>query len=368
MVSSLAKMAAVSGILGVGAGFLFHRSSFCLAASFRDIFLFRRDAMMRALAVAFVLSALLFEALRLSGLLVAWPFPVFGPPSLAAILGGVVFGVGMVLAGGCVVGTLVNVGNGMAVGLASFVGIIVGSGIYAEIHPAWAKAAAAMRFGSSVTLPQALGIAPSLILLPFLVVVVLWLRRGAVGRKSSGTVTSLPRGYIHPQAAAAWLGVIGGISAVAISVPLGVSTMYAKIAGWMTSVVAPEHFASLPFYRSTPFRVIDPSAGILFTGGPGPVLDAVLAKEMPLLIGVVAGTALSALLVGEFHLRNAPHRQLALALVGGVLMGVASRMSAGCNIIHLLGGVPILAMQSLLFAAGLFPGAWLGGRIVSRTL
>jgi hypothetical protein len=62
---------------------------------------------------------------------------------------------------------------------------------------------------------------------------------------------------------------------------------------------------------------------------------------------------------------SVPPRQLAWAFSGGVIMGLASRMAPTCNIWHLLGGLPILSLSSILFVAGLLPGAWLGGRMLT---
>ena len=81
--------------------------------------------------------------------------------------------------------------------------------------------------------------------------------------------------------------------------------------------------------------------------------------------GIVLGSAASALLLGEWRVHRAPARQLASALAGGVIMGFASRMAPTCNVWHLLGGLPILATSSFLFLAGLLPGAWIGGRLLT---
>jgi hypothetical protein len=43
-------------------------------------------------------------------------------------------------------------------------------------------------------------------------------------------------------------------------------------------------------------------------------------------------------------------------------------MASGCNVWHLLGGLPIMAIQSMLFLAGLIPGAWLGARLLERNI
>ncbi len=105
--------AAVSLILGLCAGWVMHRSGFCLAGAFRDIFLFRTADMFRALVLLVAATAVLFEAARLAGLLPLYPFPSLCAPTPANVIGGFLFGVGMVLAGGCVVGTLYRMGAGI---------------------------------------------------------------------------------------------------------------------------------------------------------------------------------------------------------------------------------------------------------------
>ena len=52
---------------------------------------------LRILLLLLFVSMLLFEAARLSGSLASYPFPLFAPPSLATALGGMIFGIGMVL-------------------------------------------------------------------------------------------------------------------------------------------------------------------------------------------------------------------------------------------------------------------------------
>jgi len=102
-------------------------------------------------------------------------------------------------------------------------------------------------------------------------------------------------------------------------------------------------------------------------GGSGPRFDAIAAIQFPLVAGIVLGSALSALLLGEWHLRRGiPRRQLVSAFIGGTVMGLASRMAPTCNVWHLFGGLPILAVSSLLFLVGLLPGAWIGGRLLTK--
>jgi len=70
--------------------------------------------------------------------------------------------------------------------------------------------------------------------------------------------------------------------------------------------------------------------------------------------------------LGEFKIHaRVPRSQYLSAFIGGILMGLASRMAPSCNIWHILGGLPVLAIQSILFIVGLMPGAWLGGRLLT---
>jgi uncharacterized membrane protein YedE/YeeE len=93
----------------------------------------------------------------------------------------------------------------------------------------------------------------------------------------------------------------------------------------------------------------------------------VAAIQYPLVVGITLGAMISALLLRElrFHYRVQVAHYLS-ALIGGCVVGVAARMVPGCNIWHLWGGVPILALQSLLFLVGLLPGAWVGSKLLTR--
>lgn len=352
--------------LGLGAGAVMHRADFCMAGMFRDLFLFKRSDKLRTLLLLVVATMLLFEAARLSGLLPNYPFPLFYAPSLANVIGGVLFGVGMVLAGGCVVGTLYKMGAGSLISAVAFTGLIVGSAGYAEVHPFWsAFIKRTTFFPGRITLPQIIGVEP---LVPVLLIaaaggaiMLRWQRQGKFHR------ARVIAGDLQPWKAALLLALISLLSAAVIGLPLGVTSSYAKIAGWLEQLVLPGHVAASAFFQAVPLHYRHPLTAAALAGGSGPRLDAIAAIQFPLVAGIVAGSATSALLLGEWHMRrNIPIRQLVSGFAGGVLMGYASRMAPTCNVWHLMGGLPILAASSLLFLGGLFPGAWLGGRLLTR--
>jgi len=367
-VTAYAVVVPASLFLGGVAGFIMHRAGFCMAGAFRDLFLFRQVFMLRQLLLLVVVSMILFETARLMGLLPLYPFPLLGPPTLASLAGGALFGVGMVLAGGCVVGTLYKLGAGSLLSGVALAGLLVGSTLYGEIHPWWGAFARSTVMGKgSLTLPDVFGIDP---LLPVVLVVAIagvflyrWLRQGKLQRHSPA------RGYLQPWLASLLLALTGLCSYLLVGMPLGIATAYAKMGASIEQVIAPRHFADLAFFKGLPLDYRHPLTQERLVGGPGPALDAVAAVQYPLLLGLVLGGLLSACLAREFRIYyRVPVRQYGSAFAGGLIMGLASRMTPGCNIWHLFGGLPILASQSILFVAGLLPGAWLGGKLLTRLI
>ena len=355
-------------ILGMVAGFFMHRSDYCLAGAFRDLFLFRSVHRLFSLVFLVAVSALLFELFNRLGWLPAYPFPWFSQPSLSNLLGGFIFGVGMVLAGGCVVGVLYKFGGGSLLAGVAIVGLFVGSGIYAEFHSGWVAFAQATRLhNTAVTLPQLTGTST----LPWALLLVV---TGAYfswrwWQKEGGRPGIRAEGYIPLWITAVALAVIGSGSVLVAGVPLGVTTSYAKIAAWFETIIAPEHVGKLAFFTMQPASLSLPGLPGVMTGGAGPQWDVVALVQYPLIIGIIVGAMISAMLLGEFRFpRRLPWRQVVVVFTGGVVMALGSRMAPGCNVWHLMGGLPMLGLQSLLFVAGLLPGAWVGGVVLERII
>jgi uncharacterized membrane protein YedE/YeeE len=337
-----------------------------MAGMFRDLFLFRRTQMLRMLVLAVIVSLILFETARLLGLLSPYPFPLLGSPSLASVLGGLLFGIGMVLAGGCVVGTLYKLGSGSLLALVALLGLIAGSTLYAEIHPWWsALASATTLFAGKSTVPEILGLSPTPLLTAVALPGVLLLRRWY--RQDRWRRVAAAEGYLQPWKAALLLALIGLVSYLLIGMPLGVTTSYAKIGAYLEGTLVPAHVEGLAYFHTQPLDYQPPLGDLRVQGGPGPGLDGIAAVQFPLILGIVLGAAGSALLLGEFRVYlRVPLRQALSAFVGGLIMGAAARMAPACNLWHLLGGLPILAAQSLLFVLGMLPGAWIGTRLLTR--
>ena len=108
-----AKLAAraILVLAGSGIGFIMHRSRLCFARAFREPFVTGEGSMTKAVMLGILIgvpmAALMFKA-KLLDPYIAIP-PVFWAGSL---IGGLIFGFGMIFAGGCASGSLWRMGEG----------------------------------------------------------------------------------------------------------------------------------------------------------------------------------------------------------------------------------------------------------------
>lgn len=356
----------VTGFLtGSSAGYLMHRSDYCMAGMFRDLFLFRTVVLLKTFLLFLAVSLLFFELVRLSGLVV-FPFPKYGPPSGSNLVGGFLFGIGMVLAGGCAVGTLYKMGAGSFSSLLAFFGMIIGSMLFAVLYPGWTLLDKALALPTrAITLPDLIQIPSWLAVLVLLLIVIPvlrgWFRHGGMQK------AVVVEGYLQPWKAAIALALLAVLFLLVMGLPMGVTTSNAKLGAMLLQLVAPEQYATLVFFQKNSFEYVPPLGGGSVIGGAGAAFDGVALVQFPLIAGIIIGSAWSAIRLEEWHLRcNLPWRQVVSALLGGIIMGLASRMAPSCNLWHLYGGLPILGLQSILFFAGMLPGSWLGAVLLSR--
>jgi uncharacterized membrane protein YedE/YeeE len=103
----------VGGLLlcGIAFGCIIQRTRFCFVRGFREPFMTGESQVPRAIAIAIIISVLGFAALKWSGLRGE---NVYVPQAFwfGGLVGGVIFGIGMVVAGGCGSGSVWRAGEG----------------------------------------------------------------------------------------------------------------------------------------------------------------------------------------------------------------------------------------------------------------
>ena len=117
-------------LTGTAFGFILQKGRFCFTASMRDPYLTGGTSITRAVIIAFAITTLGFTAIKYGYAQAGLPIPGMSyvvPISIATLVGAFLFGIGMVIAGGCASGTLMRVGEGFIMNMIAFVFFIIGS-------------------------------------------------------------------------------------------------------------------------------------------------------------------------------------------------------------------------------------------------
>lgn len=145
-------------ITGLGFGYILQRSRFCFTASMRDPYLTGGTTLTRSVLIAFAITTIGFTAIKYGYFKNGLPIPGMGyvvPISVATVIGAFMFGIGMVIAGGCASGTLMRVGEGFQMQILSITFFIIGS-LWGAHDFGWWKATFISK-GKAVFLPDVFG-------------------------------------------------------------------------------------------------------------------------------------------------------------------------------------------------------------------
>jgi len=338
LVSAAAALTQRWGITGLAVGFLFgfamQRAAFCGSAIFSSVVLLKDARGLIGVLVAIGVSMVGFGALAAAGWIRPNPKPFFLAP---ALVGGALFGSGMVLAGGCVSGSLFKAAEGRLNSMLAVVGIAVGAnmGVVGLLAPfrKWLREATA-GLALVPSLDQALGVPYAAVAIPvgsLAVLVGWWLWRRANPRPKGSAPSSKPllaRGWSFALSGA----VIG-------------------VVGWLA------YPASATAGRNYPLGSAE-SVMMALSGVAGGWLP-IIGWMLWLGLGVVVGSSFSAWQRGELRLRSADPATLIVAFVGGVMTGLGAVIGMGCFIGHILSGGALLSFQSLLFGVVVLLVNWL---------
>jgi len=311
--------------VGLLFGFILQRGRFCMNSAFRDAILLKDNVLLKTVFVALLVELVGFALMDATGAIAINPKPFWWGANL---LGSFVFGIGMVLAGGCASGITYRFGEGMVGSMTAVLGLATAGFFTAAgfLKPFKANLQAATTIpgadGSALTLHGLLGMGyPTLALILFVIAVVVWY---FVAKSKKEEYEADPGwGWVNTGILVGLIGILAfPLSAAAgRNYPLGIT------AGWINIVQ------------------------VIFTGGTFNWLGLMI-------IGIVIGGLIAAVISKEFKFRVPKPLVLLQTFVGGVLMGFGAVTSGGCNIGHLLSGIPQLSLGSILAGISIFLGAW----------
>jgi uncharacterized membrane protein YedE/YeeE len=361
---------------GLAFGFVLQRGRFCFASAFRDLFLLGHGRTMKGVLMGLAVASVGF------GLVMSRQVPMtflgINPPSANVLplgvhtaLGGVLFGVGMVLAGGCVSGSLYRMGEGYVGSWVAFGGLMVGLLVSAHQWNWWWETS--MAAAPRLWLPRRLGHPGALavtllgLALTFVWVLAVEHRAGVVVRArpepvpESTTVGDELRALSHVVFVRGWPALTAG----AVLGGLNVLLFTAQEPWGFTGEVSRWSIGLAGLFNAAP-PPLDGAADL-----PGCVMvaaDGVLLNHMTfLVVGMWLGSFAGAVGAGEFKIRVPKQRaRWAQSVGGGVLMGYGSGIAMGCTIGAFFSGIPSLALNGWVFAVFLGIGAWIGTQAIRR--
>ncbi|WP_420829640.1 YeeE/YedE thiosulfate transporter family protein [Crassaminicella indica] len=133
---------AVCWIFGIGIGVVLRYSRFCFASAFRDPFLTGNTRLLRGMLLAMMVSTIGFAVIQYNYIqkntieydLIPGAVSSVG---IHVIIGAFLFGVGMVIAGGCSSGVLMRIGEGHALQWIVLFGFLIGTVLGAKHYDFW---------------------------------------------------------------------------------------------------------------------------------------------------------------------------------------------------------------------------------------
>lgn len=185
-------------VIGLAFGYVLQRSRFCFTASLRDPVLTGTTSLSKAVIIALALSSVGYMALQMKAAGVG--LENLGTDALKSasslpghvrdvgvhtILGGFIFGIGAVIAGGCASGTLMRMGEGFIQQWIAIIFFIAGSVIGVVLLPLMQQSGILYQKGV-VWLPQALGGWLPAIIVQFGLLFALYIVADWYGKKKAG--------------------------------------------------------------------------------------------------------------------------------------------------------------------------------------
>lgn len=363
-------------VLGLAFGFVLQRSRFCFASSFRDVFLLGHGRNLKGVLVGMAVAAVGFAAMMArqvpnTTLGIVPPDANVLPLGLHTIVGGVLFGFGMVIAGGCVSGSIYRMGEGYIASWVSFFGIIFGVLAASFTWNWWWDNH--IKDGLRVWLPNLVGHAGALVLtfvgLIVVYLLVLWWesRSGVVvpdapftGEEETDFAARLRnllrRLFVHGWGPIMGGAILGGLNVISFITerPWGFT---GELSRWSIGL------SNILGVGPGVLKGVDELPGCTLELGN----DGVLHFMLFLVLGMIWGSFMAAVFAGEFKIR-VPKQPIRFVQAGGggLIMGYGAGIAMGCTIGAFFSAIPSLALNGWVFAIFLAVGAWIGTQAIQR--
>lgn len=339
-------------ILGTLLGFTFQRGRFCVTGFLRDMFTLRSSRGFVALMVVIAVHAAGLAALTSTGV-ISPDLPELAP--IPVVVGGILFGLGIVLAGGCASGTWYRSGEGL---VGSWIALVM-YGLSATATQSGVVAPFTKELKSHTlpvrSLPESLGVSPWPFVVAFCAITAYLVTRELTREKAELSTSPFPL-VARDHASDARPGVLRTLVArpwhlYATALIVGVL----GVVSWPLSAATG---------RNDGLGITTPSAHLtrFFVTGDAQHLD----WGVLLVLGILLGSFIAARAAGEFRVRVPDATQAARSVVGGIAMGVGAAWAGGCTVGNGMVQTSLWTYQGWLALAAITLGVYLATRLWLR--
>lgn len=345
-------------VIGLSLGYTLFHARFGFTSAFRRLMSVGNGQAIRSHMLMLAVAVTLFAPI------LAFGYSFFGeavsgyvaPIGVSLLVGAFMFGIGMQLGGGCASGTLYAVGGGRTVMFITLLFFIAGSTIGAYHLPFWTEDLPAFEPVSLAT-STGLGYGGAWALSIALFSLITWITIIIEKKKKSPRIAPIPsakgcrrilRGSWPLFAAAIALAVLNALTLMTRGSPWGITSAFA-LWGSKIAMLFGVDVASWGYWQGENAAMLQSSIFVDSTT----VLN----------LGVILGAFLASAASGLFKFTRINIKNVAAAVIGGLLMGYGARLAFGCNIGAYFGGIASFSLHGyiwgILALAGTFVALYL---------
>jgi hypothetical protein len=351
-------------------GFFLQKGSLCGASALSEVVAFKDRSKLAGIWIAIAVSMVGFAGIEAAGWVQLAPKPLIW---LSALVGGLVFGAGTVLAGGCISGCLFKAGEGNLNSMAGLGGIALGVAIVETgplhgLHVAMIGNVVKGAGGKPVTLASLTGVpywALALLIAGATLAVAVWLRQRRPPSRLQPDATPKPfltRAWKPWQAGVAigLLAVPAYLSSVATgrNYPLGVTHGVLQVYQVLTETHVKHVWRAPTAPAPAPTPAPAPAPAAQPAPPPPPPAKVINWWLVSVVLALPLGSWASARLGGPVKLLPRPPDQTVIAFFGGALVGIGAAFATGCVVGNILSGWALMSVGMLIFGVATALGNW----------
>jgi hypothetical protein len=379
-------------ITGLSIGYIMQRSRLGFAGGIKRIYVTGDSSLTKALMFMLSISIIITAAIhygafahgaevafRAVGAAETIPGTQFIKPiNVLTIVGGILFGIGMMFGGGCASGTLTDAGEGEGRALVTLFFFITGA-LGGEYAMGWLKNTVLFTWSKKVYLPDAFGYMGAIIISLLACLAVYIFAKWYENKRKRANTLILPeyaewekeltetveykffsKETYHKFFVKRWSFYTGAVFLAAMFEVIilttgsswGVTTAFVNWGAWIYQSLG---IIDVSMWESFSYQMDTINGG--FMNDPDSMRN----------LGIILGALISPLLAGHFSFKKKfKLKDVAFYAIGGLLMGYGARIAMGCNIGAFYSAVANFSLSGWVFMLALILGGVIGVNLIKK--